>query len=187
MRKLIALQTLLTLILGGHATPGFTEVAEVSDLGFHSRLELELNGSPQEVYQLLTGGISLWWDGAHTYTGDSGRLRMADVAGGCFCEQLNDGGSVEHGRVVYAAPGSVLRLSAALGPLQELGVNGSLSFLLSATDNGLTRINYRYVVGGYAPGGLSGLAQGVDEVMTLQLMRLQRYLATGNADPAASQ
>ena len=45
-------------------------------------------------------------------------------AGGCFCERLKDGGSVQLLQVVYAAPGEGLRLRGALGPLQTEASTG---------------------------------------------------------------
>jgi uncharacterized protein YndB with AHSA1/START domain len=70
-----------------------------------------------------------WWPSDHTWSGDRANLRWSAEAGACFCERWA-GGSVEHGRVVMAMPGRLLRLSAALGPLQEMGVTGVINFAL---------------------------------------------------------
>ena len=43
-------------------------------------------------------------------------------------EKLPDGGFVRHLQIVYYQPGKSLRLTGGLGPLQELGVHGSLVF-----------------------------------------------------------
>jgi hypothetical protein len=42
--------------------------------------------------------------------------------------------------------------------------------------DGRTRLDYRYVVSGFAPGGLVGLAEPVDQVQLGQLERLAAYL-----------
>ena len=63
--------------------------------------------------------IGLWWNGGHTYSGDATNMKLDAMAGGCWCE-LWAGGEVEHGRVVMVMPMSALRVSAALGPLQDL-------------------------------------------------------------------
>ncbi|MBM4220227.1 MAG: hypothetical protein FJ171_11530 [Gammaproteobacteria bacterium] len=60
-----------------------------------------------------------WWPADHTWSGKRENLSLVADAGGCFCERW-DGGSVEHGRVVAVFPGKMLRLDAALGPLQEM-------------------------------------------------------------------
>jgi len=84
------------------------------------------------------------------------------------------GGSVRHMQVVFADPGKQLRLSGGLGPLQAMGVAGSMSFVLIAQGEG-TRLMYRYEVGGYTTGGLAALAGPVDQVQLGQLNRLKAY------------
>jgi hypothetical protein len=79
--------------------------------------------------------------------------------------------------VVNVAPGSLLRLSAALGPLQELGVAGSLTWQIAKSGNGAT-ITMTYTVGGYPP-TLEKLAPLVDQVMSRQVALLKAYLDKG--------
>ena len=92
-------------------------------------------------------------------------------------------GSVAHMTVVFVERDSVLRMIGGLGPLQAMAVNGSMTFTLAQTDNGATRLEYEYAVGGYSPEGLEGIAEPVDGVQLEQLRRLQRFVETGN--PAA--
>ena len=95
--------------------------------------------------------------------------------GGCWCEKLPKGGGVEHGRVVNVAPGSLLRLHAALGPLQELAVTGSLTWEIMPGASGST-LTMTYVVGGYTQGGLAALADPVDKVMMQQVQALKTHI-----------
>jgi uncharacterized protein YndB with AHSA1/START domain len=132
--------------------------------------------SSDEVYQLLVKP-QRWWDGAHTYSGAATNLRMDARAGGCFCEKVGRG-SVEHGRVIYADPGKLLRLDAALGPLQEMAVTGVLTFKLEP-DAGGTRITMTYRVAGAMSMKGGKLAPLVDQVMTGQLNRLVAVAAAG--------
>ena len=74
--------------------------------------------------------VGSWWNGSHTYSGNAQSMSIDAVAGGCWCE-LWSGGEVEHGRVVFVMPKEAIRLSSALGPLQEMGVSGALTFTLS--------------------------------------------------------
>jgi hypothetical protein len=69
-----------------------------------------------------------------------------------------------------------------LGPLQSMAVNGSMTFTLSQADNGGTKLEYEYAVGGYSPDGLEGIAGPVDRVQLEQLQRLQHFIETGNPD-----
>lgn len=125
--------------------------------------------SPGEVYRLLVNP-GRWWDGAHTYSGAATNLRLDARAGGCFCEKVGRG-SIEHGRVIYADPGKLLRLDAALGPLQEMAVTGILTFKLEPDGSG-TRITMTYRVAGALTMKGGQLAPAIDQVMTGQLNRL---------------
>ena len=110
--------------------------------------------------------------------GDSKNLSLDATAGGCFCETLPDGGSVEHLRVVYVEPGKTLRLRGALGPLQSMAVAGAMTFSFEASgpSDDVTQITLTYTVGGYYPGGLDILAEAVDGVLRGQLERLAAYV-----------
>jgi hypothetical protein len=66
----------------------------------------------------------------------------------------------------------------ALGPLQESGVSGSLSFDLAERVGG-TDLTMTYSVGGYRPGGLETLAPIVDTVLATQLRRLKSFVEKG--------
>ena len=129
--------------------------------------------------------ISRWWDSEHTYSGKSANLSIKPEAGGCFCERWKDG-SVEHGVVLMAMPGKVLRLRTALGPLQERALTGILTFWLRNEDSATT-LTVEYRVNGANESGLDQLAPSVDEVLGEQVARLRRYIATGNPEPPAEE
>jgi hypothetical protein len=169
MRALLAALA-ITCVTG----PASAEVVDRGANGFTLKAVVDVPGSPQQAYRTLVN-LGLWWDGAHTYTGDARKMSIDARPGGCWCEALPDGGGVEHGRVVNAAPGSLLRLNAALGPLQEMGVSGSLTFQIVAKGD-RSVVTMTYAVGGYTPGGFEQLAPLVDSVMTQQVDRLKQYL-----------
>lgn len=153
------------------------EVTAAADGGFISRHTLTLEASPTVVWRALTDEVSRWWDPAHSYSGDAGNFSLDARAGGCFCEALAGGGSVMHLQVVFAEPDRLLRMSGGLGPLQGLGVSGAMTFELEPAPAGRTVLRYQYVVSGFLPDGLAGLAEPVDSVQLGQLERLARYLA----------
>lgn len=78
--------------------------------------------------------------------------------------------------MICAQPGKVLRIDAALGPLQQEAVMGRLTFTLEPTGQG-TRISMRYAVGGYRKNGLASLAPIVDRVIGEQLASLGKAIA----------
>lgn len=114
-----------------------------------------------------------WWPSDHTWSGDRRNLRLSADAGACFCERWQ-GGSVEHGRVIMALPGALLRLRAALGPLQAMGVAGVISFELAEKD-GETTLVATHRVSGDAAHKLDALAPIVDGVNAVQFGGLAEH------------
>ena len=122
---------------------------------------------------------ALWWSPAHTYSKDSANLTLEPRAGGDWIETLPGGGGVRHMAVVFVQPMKLLRLEGALGPLQDLGVTGHLTFTLAPEANGV-RVTLLYDAGGHAQGGLGDrLAAPVDHVLDEQLGRLEAAAETG--------
>jgi uncharacterized protein YndB with AHSA1/START domain len=155
------------------------EVADASAAGFTIRLMLSIQASPQDVYNKLVHNVGEWWDGSHTFSGNSHNLSIEEKAGGCFCEKLADGGGVRHLEVVYVAPGKTLVMSGGLGPLQSLATAGSMTITFAPADGG-TKLTIAYAVAGYSPAGMNTLAGPVDQVLQLQFTRLKNYVEHGN-------
>jgi len=156
------------------AVAAHAEVVDKSASGFLVRTTATVAAKPAAVYAALTEP-SKWWESAHTWSGDAKNLTLAARAGGCFCERLNSGGDVQHMTVIYADPGKLLRMSGALGPMQEAGVTGTLTFELKAAGEG-TQITLSYSAGGYFQGGLQALAAPVDQVLGAQMAGLVKLL-----------
>jgi hypothetical protein len=153
------------------------EVVDVSTAGFLVRDTALVRVAPATVYESIKR-VGSWWDPDHTWSGDSRNLSLNAEPGGCFCERLPGGGGVRHMTVVFAAPGKTLRLAGALGPLQQSGLAGSMTWSLSPAAGG-TAIEMTYSVGGYFRGGFQEIAPIVDEVLGGQFRRLQSYVETG--------
>jgi uncharacterized protein YndB with AHSA1/START domain len=107
-----------------------------------------------------------WWPADHTWSGKRENLSLAAETGGCFCERW-DGNSVEHGRVVMVLKEKMLRLDAALGPLQEMAISGVITFALEEKD-GATTVVVTHRVSGDPAHKLDALAPIVDQVNTQQ-------------------
>jgi len=156
------------------------ELVAATATGLASHNEAVVAAAPDDVWIELTDPAR-WWDASHTYSGDAANLTLFPVAGGCFCEELPDGGgSVEHLRVVNVMPGRLLRLSGAMGPLQSEALTGTLTITLEPVEEG-TKIGWDYVVSGFARFDLAGIAPAVDAMHAGQLARLAEKL--GRAAP----
>jgi hypothetical protein len=165
------------------ATPASAKVVSAVPHGFEVAETATVAATPAQAYAALAQA-GRWWNGAHTYSGDAANMRLEPRPGGCLCERMKDDGAIEHMRVVYAQPHHTLRLQGGLGPLQQEGVVGSLSWSIRPVAGG-AEITQRYVVGGYVRSGAEKLAPLVDQVLTEQLTRLKRFLDTGQ--PAAAK
>ena len=157
------------------------EVVKASETGFVTQSTASVKAGPEFAWDMLVQPAR-WWNPDHSWSLDGNNFRLEPVAGGCFCETLPGGGSVEHMRVIQAVPGKMLRMSGALGPLQSEALDGTLTIEL-APDNGATKITWTYVVGGYARYPLEDIVIPVDMVQSEQLQRLAGLLVRGDPAP----
>ena len=135
---------------------------------FEVVIDRKLNAPPAMVYDRLVH-VESWWASAHTYSGDANNLNLEARAGGCWCENWL-GGSVEHGRVLAAIPGKLLRISGGFGPLQAQPVAAVMTFTLAPADDGGTSLSVRYrvagPVGALGPPVTAVLGQQVETLVT---------------------
>jgi uncharacterized protein YndB with AHSA1/START domain len=153
------------------------EVLDSAANGFTLRETAHVAASPDKVYAALIAPQN-WWSSDHTFSHNAANLSLDARAGGCWCEALPGGGSVQHLTVVFADPGKILRLRGALGPFQAMAVDSVLTWTLTPA-NGGTDITLTSVTGGYAPGGLESISKVADRVFAEQLARLKKFVETG--------
>jgi uncharacterized protein YndB with AHSA1/START domain len=153
------------------------DVADSAPAGFTIKQSITVAAPAAKAWAVLIEPRG-WWDQRHTWSGDAANLSLEATPGGCFCEQLAGGGGVRHLSVAYVEPTKLLRLTGGLGPLQDMAVAGAMTFKLTEAQ-GKTTLALTYKVGGYAPGGLAGLAKPVDGVLGEQLARWKRKVETG--------
>ena len=171
----------LAVLVAILAVPLRGEVIESTATGFLVRNTAVINALPAKVYTALTDGVGRWWDPVHTFSHDARNLSVDAKPGGCFCERLPDGGGVQHMSVVYASPGKLLRLTGAIGPLQEAALAGTMTWNLSPAGAGTT-VELLYAVGGFRAGGFRDIPTVVDGVLRGQLARLKAVVETGRPD-----
>ena len=178
--------TVQKVIFGGFAVALLPSVAvqaaivDQASSGFTVSETLDISAPPDRVYASLLVP-SRWWSSEHTYSHEAANLSLDARAGGCWCEKLANGGSVQHLVVVNVVPEVLLRLRGALGPLQGLAVDGAMTFHLRPAAYG-SQITITYAVGGYSPEGFGDLAKAVDSVIGEQAVRLKRLVETGTPE-----
>ena len=81
---------------------------------FTFEMHFSYPGSPEFVYDHLTGDISPWWD--HSFSGNPDSLYIEAKPGGGFYELFDKSGNgVKHAEVIYAKRGEILRMEGPLG------------------------------------------------------------------------
>jgi uncharacterized protein YndB with AHSA1/START domain len=166
----------VTFLLASSAN---AEVEQASGAALRIKHRVATTAAPAAVFKALAQPDH-WWSGKHTYSGAAANLTLRAEAGGCFCERWPDG-SVEHGRVIQVRKDHLLRLSAPLGPLQDLGVNAILTFTLDPNGTGTTLL-VTYRVAGDSTSALNKLAPVVDQVIGEQVRRLAKLADTGKPE-----
>ncbi len=151
--------------------PSHAEVVHSAPNGFEIKLGVSVPTSPKLAYEQFLK-VNEWWSPDHTWWGNAENLSLEAKAGGCFCETEGDN-SVLHMTVVFVDPNREIRLSGGLGPLQQMGLHGVLTFKFIPVSDNETRIVQIYRVTGYDPNGLETLAPIVDQVQAVQMSRLQ--------------
>lgn len=112
---------------------------------------------------------SQWWH--HSFSGNSDNFTLDAKAGGMWLETW-DGGSVEHGRVIYVKEGEHLRLNAPFGPLQDMAVTVIWNITLTPHADGGTMVTFEERATGSSASALDKMALAIDRVKTEGLMRL---------------
>ena len=103
--------------------------------GFMIAHEAEVAVDPKAAYDAFVE-VGRWWNDSHSFSGAAKNLSIEPKAGGCWCEALPNGGSVRHMTVVHANPGAMLVFNGGLGPLQFMGVAGSMQVSFKAKGSG---------------------------------------------------
>lgn len=170
------------LVFAAAASTAHAEIQAATSDSFVIAYSQRIDAAPAMVYATLPA-VDRWWNSAHTWSGDAANLSLKAEAGSCFCERWKDG-TVEHGRVIMVVRDQLLRLQAALGPLQARALTGVLTFQLKPDEKdgrAATLLTLTYVVNGASASALDKIAPAVNEVLGEQFARLVRFIDTGKA------
>ena len=176
---------LLLAVLAVAQMYAVAEIADSSTAGFTFKMTINIQAAPDAVYKQFFA-VGNWWNPSHTYSDDAHNLSIEEKPAGCWCEKLPNGGGVRHMEVVLLMPGKLIVLKGGLGPLQSIAATGAMKISLFPATGG-TRVDVRYTVGGYLPGGMNTLAGPVNEVLTEQFTRFKSYVQTGSPTPKKNQ
>lgn len=135
MRK-FKIVLLLTLLLA--ATFSCQKPTEHQFGVFAFKQEVTLPGTPEIIYEAITGDISGWWD--HSFSEKPYKFFIEAKPGGGFWEIFNEtGDGVLHATVIAADRGKLLRFDGPLG-LAGRAVKVVTTYQFSAVGSDSTRL-----------------------------------------------
>jgi uncharacterized protein YndB with AHSA1/START domain len=164
-----------------HSSNVAAEVLAVGPNGFSLSETTHIAAPPDKVYAAIVAP-QRWWSSQHSFSGSAANFTFDAREGGCWCETLPNGGFVEHLRIVYAAPGKVLRLRGAMGPFQGWGADGALTYALKGDDKA-TELTITYNLGGFNMDGFDASSKAANGVLAEAVLRLKSFVETGSPEP----
>lgn len=165
---------LVQLVLMLCCLPLAAKVDTQSNQHFVVKHEFTVEKPLMSVFQKFKQ-VDKWWEGDHSFSGDASNLYFDFDKARCFCEQMPNGGFVEHLQVIHVEEMKKVVFSGGLGPLQEHPVNGKLIWQFEAQDN-LVKVSVEYRVFGFVVGGMEQWPKAVDFVIGVQVKRLKAML-----------
>ena len=157
------------------ATPASAEVIARTADSFTLRFERRTEGLPAVIATLM-GRPELWWDGAHSYSGDAANLTVDMQVGGCWCETLPDGSDFHHGTVLAIAEDRLV-FDAPFGPMHGKTTRADLVIAWPENDSGRAVVWTLTIEGS----GLGAFADPVDGVMGAAFARFNATVDSGYA------
>ena len=139
----VCILLLLAAIPAREATAGVEPVATGA---YRVEFAVVLPGTPEAIYDAITGDISGWWD--HSFSPKPRRLYLEPKPGGGFYEIFNDrGDGALHATVIYAERGKQLRFEGPLG-LSGRAVQNVVTYTLSPEGADSTRLGLSVHISG---------------------------------------
>lgn len=160
---------LLTILV---TTKTHAEVLKSSVDGFIIQHNTTVSGDVSDVFPEMTAKLGSWWSPDHSFSGDAGAMSVDE---NCFCERWGNN-LVRHLDTTLWIENDKVVMQGGLGPLKELGLNGTMAWSLTPGEGSDTNIAWKYHVYGYSETDLVGLSVAVDGVLKEQIERLASHL-----------
>jgi hypothetical protein len=137
--------------------------------------EVILPGTPEVIFDAVTGDISGWWD--HSFTDNPKEFYIEPIPGGGFWEYFDDeGNGVLHARVIYADRGKMLRFDGPLGLSgKAIQVVTTYQFEPVGTDSTLFKVSVH--AAGEVDEGIPAIVESVWEHFIFE--QLKPYVESG--------
>ena len=142
---------------------------------FSFEKQVTLPGTPEVIFDAVTGDISGWWD--HHMSEHPKRFFIEPKPGGGFWEIFDDeGNGVLHATVIYADRGKLLRFDGPLGLSgKAIQLVTTYEFSPVGTDSTLFKVSVN--ASGEVEKGIPSLVEGVWEHFIFE--QLKPYIEAG--------
>jgi len=137
--------------------------------------EVVLPGTPEEIFDAVTGDISGWWD--HSMSENPKEFYIETFPGGGFYEIFDEAGNgVLHATVIYADRGKLLRFDGPLG-LSGMAIQfvTTYQFESKGTDSTLFKVSVH--AAGEMNSSIPAIVEGVWEHFIFE--QLEPYIKEG--------
>ncbi len=126
---------------------------------FSFQKEVTLPGSPNEIWNIVTGDISGWWD--HSFSDNPVKFYIDAKPGGGFWEIFDEeGNGVLHATVIYADKGKLLRFEGPLG-LSGKAIQVVTTFQFESSGNDSTKFIVSLNAAGQVEEGIPAIVEKV--------------------------
>ncbi|NVJ98370.1 MAG: SRPBCC domain-containing protein [Alphaproteobacteria bacterium] len=159
----------ISIAFVGNGTRARADIVEANPDRYVLKHEATSALSPEKLWNKLVNPAN-WWHPDHTYSGDAANLSLDLQAGGLWREDWS-GGSVFHGSVLQVKQGSMLRLDAPFGPLQDIAVKVVWTITITPEGEG-SKVTFHEIASGDPKSGLDQLAPAVNFVKGEAIKRL---------------
>lgn len=150
---------LLLMILMGQCQFLMSQETKPRFDAFAFEQQLHLPGSPEKIFDLITGDISPWWD--HSFSEKPYKLYIEPRPGGGFYEIFDEqGNGVKHATVTYADRGKMLRFEGPLG-LSGMAVVMVNTYKFEALGSDSTSLTLSVHGAGELPEGIPAIVEQV--------------------------
>ena len=123
---------LFSSLVGAIYSPScLAKINYADNSGFSITNESESRAPIETVYSHFIQQVDKWWPKDHTWW--KGTLSIDEQAGGCFCE-VTQTASAAHMQISYVEPNKKVVMTGGLGPLQEMGISGALTWEFSTME-----------------------------------------------------
>ncbi len=118
---------------------------------------LTLPGTPEEIFDALTGDISGWWD--HSFSGKPAKLYVEPVVGGGFYEYFDEfGNGVRHAVVTYVDRPKLFRMEGPLG-LAGNAFQGVYTYAFASAGADSTTLTLKVQAAGHVEPGWDAIVE----------------------------